>query len=147
MAVQLAGVRNGLIGLGFSLAAATEITTAQGYDSLTALAELTDTTITDLIYTVRKPGGMIPNPGANPVPANIPNPGINVGHRAITNLKLGVFVARHYLRTSRPLDDPVGTLDMVNIRPYLGLKTSEDKYENPAALPVLAKIDRIREHI
>ncbi len=52
MAVQLAGIRNGLIGLGFSQAAAAVIAQDQGYDTLTAISELTDSTIIDLILTV-----------------------------------------------------------------------------------------------
>jgi hypothetical protein len=145
MAAILAGMRNGLTGIGFSQAAANEIITAQGYDTLSALAELTDDTVTDLISTIRKPGGTIPNPGAGA--AAIPNPGINVGHRAVTNLKLATFVARHYIRTSRPMDNPVAALALNNIRAYVGLKNSEDAYKDPEQLLPLEKIDRIREHI
>jgi hypothetical protein len=84
MAVQLAGIRNSLVGLGFTQAAAIEIATTQGYNSLEALSELTDgNTIRDLIAMLRKPGGVIPNPAVPPVPANIPNPGINIRHCCI----------------------------------------------------------------
>jgi hypothetical protein len=138
-------MQNGLQGIGFTAAAATAIVTEQGYDSLTALAELTDATIGDLISTIRKPGGTIPNPGAGP--ANIPNPGINVGHRAVTNLKLAAFVARHNIRTSRPMDNPVAMLALANIQPFIGLKTAEDDYSEPSALPVLERIEQIRDHI
>jgi hypothetical protein len=62
MAAQITGTRNTLIRLGFSAAAAHEIVTEQGYDTLTALSELTDVTIADMISTIRKPGGTIPNP-------------------------------------------------------------------------------------
>jgi hypothetical protein len=97
MAAQIAGTCNGLIGFGFSAAAAHEIVTEQGNDTLTALSELTDVTIADLISTIRKPGGIIPDPAVPTIPPTIPNPGINVGHRAVTNLKkLASFVARHY---------------------------------------------------
>jgi hypothetical protein len=149
MAAQLAGMRNGLIALGFSAAAATEITEVQrqGYDSLLALSELDDDTISDLISTVRKPGGTIPNPAVPPVPADIPNPGINVGHRAIINLKLACFVTRHYVRTSRPLDNPVGLLAPNNIRRFVGLKNAENSYSDTDALPALERIEKIREHI
>jgi hypothetical protein len=60
MAAQLAGIRNGLIGIGFTQEAATEITTVQGYNSLEALAKLTDSTIRDLIGTLRKLVGLFP---------------------------------------------------------------------------------------
>jgi hypothetical protein len=146
MAVQLAGVRNGLIGLGFTQAAATAIVIEQGYDSLTAISELTDLTIVDLVATVRKPGGTILNPGAGP--PTIPNPGTNIGHRAATNLKLGTFVARHYLRrTSRPMDNPVQLLNTNNIQNFLGLKHAEDAYTEPIAVPILERIEKNRDHI
>jgi hypothetical protein len=93
-------MRNGLTGIGSSAAAATEILVAQGYDSLTTLAELTNETIKDLITTLRKPSGTIPNPAIPAIVVTIPNPGFNVGHRVATNLKLGAFVARHYHHTS-----------------------------------------------
>ena len=126
MAAHLAGVRNGLIGLGFSQAAANAITAEQGYDSLESIAELTDTTIVDLVTTIRKPGGTIPNPAIPPVPPTIPNPGVNIGHRAVTNLKLGAFVTRHYIRTFRPMDNPVQLLALNHIQTFLGLKNAED---------------------
>jgi hypothetical protein len=147
MAAQVAGMHSGLTGLGFSAAVADEITTEQGYDSIAALAELTDITISDLVSTIRKPGGTIPNPAVPAVPPTIPNPGINVGHRAITNLKLAAFVARHYQRTSRPLDSPVALLAANNIRAFVGLKNAEDAYTDPDTLPVLARIEKIRDHI
>jgi hypothetical protein len=115
MAANLAGMCNGLIDIGFTLAAATEITTGQGYDNLTAIAELTDDTVTDLISTIHKPGGMVPNPAVSPIPPHITNPGINVGHRAVTNLKLDALVARPYQRTSRLLNNPVAVLAPKNI--------------------------------
>jgi hypothetical protein len=71
MAAQIAGMRNGLVGLGFSAAAAREIVVNQGYTNLTNLAELTDTTINNLIDTIRKPGGNIPNPANPPIPPKI----------------------------------------------------------------------------
>jgi hypothetical protein len=147
MAAQQAGMRNAFNTLGFTVAGANELVTVQGYDSLGALAELTDVTITDLISTLRKPGGTIPNPAIPAVPPTIPNPGINVGHRAVTNLKLAAFVARHYYRTSRPMDNPIATLAPNHIRTFRGLKTAEDDYKVPDALPLLEKIERIRDHI
>jgi hypothetical protein len=100
MAAQQAGMRNAFNMLGFTVAGANELVTVQGYDSLGALAELTDVTITDLISTLRKPGGTIPNPAIPAVPPTIPNPGINVSHRAVTNLKLAAFV--HAITIGRP---------------------------------------------
>ncbi len=68
MAAVLAGMRNGLQLLGFSANAADEVVTQQGYNSIEAILELTDATILDLVSTIRKPGGMIPNPTVPPVP-------------------------------------------------------------------------------
>jgi hypothetical protein len=145
MAAINAGMRNGLTALGFSLAAAAAVVDDQGYDSLEALAELTDDTIVDLISTIRKPGGTIPNPAG--IPPTIPNPGVNVGHRAATNLKLAAFVARHHQRTARPMNNPVQMLGLNHIQSFLGLKNAEDSYTEPAAVPVIERIERIRDHL
>jgi hypothetical protein len=147
MAAQGAGMRNGLAALVFTDAAAAEVVIGQGYDSFDPLLELTDSTILDLVSTIRKPSGMIPNPAVPPVPLNIPNPGINIGHRAATNLKLAAFVVRHYERTSRPLDNPVATLGINNLCSYISLKNAEDAYTDPDSPPVLEKVKRIRDHI
>jgi hypothetical protein len=147
MATNQAGMRNALAAIGFTQAAALEVVTGQGYDSLDTLAELTDDTISDLISTVRKPGGTIANTAVPPIPPRIPNPGLNVGHRATTNLKLAAFVARHYIRTSRPMNNPVATLAPNSLRLFVGLKNAEDAYSEPDGLPVIERIERIRDHI
>jgi hypothetical protein len=106
---------HGLTGVGFSAAVATEILVAQGYDSIIALAELT-------IETIRKPGGTIPNRAIPAIPATIPNPGINVGPHAATNLKLGAFVARYYQCMSRANYNPVAALALNNLVHLWGSK-------------------------
>jgi hypothetical protein len=113
---------HGLTGVGFSAAVATEILVAQGYDSIIALAELTIETIKDLIATLRKPGGTIPNRAIPAIPATIPNPGINVGPHAATNLKLGAFVARYYQCMSRANYNPVAALALNNLVHLWGSK-------------------------
>jgi hypothetical protein len=64
--------------------ASNKIVIEQGYDSLTALAELTDQTCTNLIILIRRPGGTIPNPmfpvAGGPLLPKVPNPGIKVRH-------------------------------------------------------------------
>jgi hypothetical protein len=60
MAAVAAGMRTGLHAIGFTIASSDEIVNEQGYDSLTAMAELTDQTCTDLITLIRRPGGTIP---------------------------------------------------------------------------------------
>jgi hypothetical protein len=151
MAAVVAGMHSGLRAIGFTIASSDEIVDEQGYNSLTALAELTDQTCTDLITLIRQPGGTIPNPvipgqGAALLPP-ITNPGIKVGHRALTNLKVAAFIARHLIRTSRPLDSPATALTTANIARFKGLKEAEDAYTHPPAIPTLDKIDRIRSHI
>jgi hypothetical protein len=151
MAAIVAGMRTGLRAIGFTVASSDEIVGEQGYDSLGALAELTDETCADLITLIRRPGGSIPNPtlpaaGGALLPP-IPNLGIKVGHRALTNLKVAAFVARHLVRTSRPLDSPANVLTTANLATYVGLKEAEDAYSDPPAIPILDKIDRIRSHI
>jgi hypothetical protein len=150
MAAILAGMRTGLRAIGFTIASSDEIVDEQGYDSLTALAELTDQTCADLVALIRRPGGTIPNPTAGAggtVLPPIPNPGIKVGHRALTNLKLAAFAACHMIRTSRPLGSPVTALTTANLAGLAGLKEAEDAYSDPPAIPTLDKIDRIRNHI
>jgi hypothetical protein len=151
MAAIVAGMRTGLRAIGFTIASSDEIVDEQGYDSLEALAELTDQTCADLVTLIRRPGGTIPNPiipaGGAALLAPIPNPGIKVGHRALTNLKVAAFVARHMIRTSRPLGSPATALTTANLASFTGLKEAEDAYSHPPAIPTLDKIDRIRSHI
>jgi hypothetical protein len=147
----VADMPTGLCAIGFTIASSDEIVDKQGYDSLTALAELTDQTCTDLITLIRRPGGTIPNPTQLPAGApllpDIPSPGIKVGHRALTNLKTAAFVARHLIRTSRPLDSPASVLTPAFLTSLHGLKEAKDAYTHPPAIPTLDKIERIRGHI
>jgi hypothetical protein len=105
MAAIVAGMRSGLWAIGFTNDASDEIVDEQGYDSIIALAELTDQTCADLVTFIRRPGGTIANPvlpaAGDPLLPPIANPGIKVGHRALTNLKTAAFVARHIIRTYR----------------------------------------------
>jgi hypothetical protein len=141
----MAGMCTGLWPIGFSIAASDEIVDRQGYDSLTALAELMDTACADLVALIMRPGGTTPNPV--PPAAGAPNPGIKVGHRALTNLKTAAFVARHLIRTCRPLGSPAATLTTAVLANFIRLKEAEEAYSHPPAIPTLDKIDRIREHI
>jgi uncharacterized membrane protein YgcG len=151
MAAITAGMRTGLRAIGFTIAASDEIVDDQGYDSLTALAELTDQTCADLVTLIRRPGGTIANPvlpaAGDPLLPPIANPGIKVGHRALTNLKTAAFVARHIVRTSRPIDSPATVLTPAILASLHGLKEAEDAYAHPPAIPMLDKIERIRGHI
>jgi hypothetical protein len=101
---------------------AIEMVTIQGYDLLSALSELMDATIMDLISIIRKPGGTILDPSVLPIPALIPNPGINVCHQVVTNVKLSAFNARHYIRTLKPMYNPLAALAPNNIHQFIRLK-------------------------
>jgi hypothetical protein len=142
MAAITAGMKTGFRAIGFTVAASDEIVDEQGYDSLDALAELNDQTCTDLVTLIRRPGGTIANPG-DPLLPPIANPGIKVGHRALTNLKTAAFVARHLVRTSRPIDSPATVLTPAILATLHGLKEAEDAYAHPPAIPMLDKIERI----
>jgi hypothetical protein len=151
MAAINAGMRTGLRAIGFTIAASDEIVNGQGYDSLSALAELTDQTCADLVALIRRPGGTIPNPvlpaGRAPLLPPIANPGIKVGHRALTNLKTAAFVARHLIRTSRPLDSPATVLTPAILASLHGLKEAEEAYAPPPKVTILDRVERICIHI
>ena len=151
MAAILAGMRTGLRAIGFTIASSNEIVDEQGYNDLTALAELTDQTCTDLIMLIRRPGGTIPSPvvpgGSAALLPPIPNPGIKVGHRALSNLKTAAFVARHFICTSRPLDLPASVLTPAILASLNGLKEAKDAHAHPTAIPTLDKIECIQGHI
>ena len=100
---QVAALRQAYVRLGFTNAAAQNITNDQDIDSLGELKVLRDEDVVNLCKVVRRPGGMIANPqaGAPGAPAIIPNPGILVSLRAETNLKLASYWLRHQERVSR----------------------------------------------
>jgi hypothetical protein len=52
MAAILAGMRTGLRAIGFTMASSNEMVDKQGYNDLTALAELTDQRCTNLITLI-----------------------------------------------------------------------------------------------
>jgi hypothetical protein len=86
-------IRAALQRIGFSAAAATNLTDTQGMDNLDEFYLLDDTEITNLCKTVRRPGGLLAN--------NVPDPGHAITPRAETNLKLAVYFVRYQIRTSR----------------------------------------------
>lgn len=95
-------MRNALVGLGFSVAAATVIVVDQSINSVPRLATLLDTGVESLCKIVRRPGGNIPNPvlGARQ-PATIPNPGNPIPYLAEDNMKLAAYWCRYRVKTSR----------------------------------------------
>ena len=86
--------------MGFSAQAATYMTDVEEVNSLTETASMKDADVEKLCKTIRRPGGMIPNPVAG-VPAMIANPGIPVSTRAERNMKMLCYYLRYYARVSR----------------------------------------------
>jgi hypothetical protein len=89
---------------------------------------------------------VVPAAGAPLLPA-IANPGIKVGHRALTSLKTVAFLAHHLIRTSRPLDLPATALTPAILANLHGLKEAQDAYTHPPVIPTLDKIKQIQGHI
>ena len=113
--------------LGFTQAASTLLSGAQGMDDVTELGLLTDIEVDALCKLVRSPGGMIANPlGRGP---QIVAPGCGVSMRAITNLKLACYFIRHQARTSRDCDPASVTL--ARVRELRPLRVSELAYAVP----------------
>ena len=127
--------------MGFNNTAVTATTDAKGenieLDDLQDFA--TDDQVDDLIASLRRPGGLTPNPNAgNPGrPANIPNPGVFVAARAVDNLKTGCFVSRHFARTQRTLT--ADFLTAARLRTWTTFKKAEEEYEDPDEQPKLEK--------
>ena len=93
------------VGLGFTANAALKMVTQQGIDSLEELRELDDKEVENLCRVLRKPGGFMPNPNADPdpamnQPAEIFDPGTQVSTRAENLLKQACFWARNRQRLS-----------------------------------------------
>jgi hypothetical protein len=99
-------------------------------DSLQPQLQKLLSTKATLIDTIRKPGGTTPNPAIPPITPRIWNPGINVGLRAIANLKLGVFVTRHYLRTSRLMLQPANVLHLIPFATFRASRTQRTPIQN-----------------
>ena len=120
--------------MGFTLAAATAVVDNEGFDELAMLQALTEDGVKALCVTVRKPGGLMPNPdhpgGAGAAqPALIPYLGRHVSAAAEGNLKLAVYWLHFRQKTSRPTNPGDVTLD--NIRTVQTLKRWEDNYKEP----------------
>ena len=113
--------------LGFTQAASTLLSGAQGMDDVTELGLLTDIEVDALCKLVRSPGGMIANPlGRGP---QIVAPGCGVSMRAITNLKLACYFICHQTQTSRDCIPALVTL--ARVRELRPLRVSELAYTVP----------------
>ena len=106
-------------------------------NTLEELSILTDEECESLWKLVRRPGGTIPNPNvvAVGVLSRIPNPGLVVPMRAVTNLKLACFFVRHQERTSRVLAP--STITLANVRNLRALRLKEMAHEDPTDVPII----------
>ena len=71
----------------------------EGLETVEDLAVLTTERVRDIIATMRKPGGTIPNPAGG---GNIQDPGIYVPERAMHNLSVACFLCLMKERCARP---------------------------------------------
>ena len=122
------------VGLGFTANAALKMVTQQSIDSLEELRELDDKEVENLCRVLRKPGGFMPNPNADPdpamnQPAEIFDPGTQVSTRAENLLKQACFWARNRHRLSR-VTVP-GDLVLAAVRTITSLRKSELAHKDP----------------
>ena len=100
---DLPALRQMLVRLGCTNPAAQYITDVGrgGMDTIEAFENLTDEQVEDLVKSVRRPGGTIPNPNANVAgqPPEITNPGIPISLKAQVNIQLLLYVVIHEVMT------------------------------------------------
>jgi hypothetical protein len=137
----VAAFRTALRAIGFSIEAARTITDDQEISSIEELKMLFDNDVVELCKALRRPGGTIINPAAGQF-GQIPNPGINIPLRAVENLKMAAYYARHHDRISRPLL-PAG-LTLANVRLLRPLKDHELAHQQPDEVPVIDEKDMVR---
>ena len=136
----IAAIHSALGRLGFTGAAQTFTTNAQGLDTLEEFRILTDSEVESLVKVIRRPGGTIAGaaPGAAPDP-RIPNPGIAVSLRAENNLNLSCYYLRHKHKTSRTVN--ANDITPTNVRALHDFKEWEDTQDDPSALELTAQPD------
>ena len=123
--------------LGFSPEAAGLLVDDQGMDTLEELSILEDEECDSLCKLLRRPGCTIPNPNVAvaDAPARIPNPGLVVPMRAVTNLKLACYFVRHQERTSRILAP--GNVTLASCRNLRALRLKEQAHQDPNDVPII----------
>lgn len=137
-------LRASLTRIGFSAAAARQITEVQNLNELEEIKLLQDDDVSNLCKALRRPGGMIPNPHPeDPNEVNmIINPGVVVPMRAQTNLQLAAFFLRHQDRISRPVT--AAGITTATVRAMRPLKEHESAKREAADVPKLNEKDMVK---
>lgn len=132
--------------------AACAVLAAQDKENLRieSLTNFQDETVTSLCQALRKPGGTIAGtlpPGApvGAIPPQIPNPGVYVSAMAERNLKVAVYIARHFTRTGRTLTSDF--LTVVRFQRYAYFQKAEEDYKEPDDLLKLEKVEKVWDFI
>ena len=106
----------------------------QGLDDFDELDGFSEDDMKTLCYTIRRPGGTIPNPRARTSgqPPTIKDPGNVVSMVAEKRLILTAYAAMHQTRTSRPIN--ALTMTRPFIMSLAPLREQELVYKDPAAI-------------
>jgi hypothetical protein len=120
-----------------------------GLESFDDFRSLTAKDITAICSYIRKPGGTIPNPNAQVPgqPAEIPNPGVPVGHVHELRLEMLRYFVFHSYRIQRPCNAQFMTL--ARLQAIYKLE-KEDKPKDTDKLPLpkaITKAEEIRTNL
>ena len=107
------------------------IVTRSNLESFDDLLQLTSDTVSDYCHTLRRPGGIIPDPRDPNNPAvYIQNPGCPISQITERRLTLAVFAAHYYDSIGRPVDNQ--TMSWARIQHFATYITIRKNYLAPA---------------
>ena len=142
----MADFTNMLIRMNFTAGAGQVIATEQQIANLDTLRSLLDSDVERLCKTVRRSGGLIPNPTAPPFgqppdaanPPYIYNPGVPIALIAENKLKLTAYYLRHQVRIGRTaLAANIMSADVLLMR---SIREHEEAHEQPSERPELKNV-------
>ena len=116
-----------------------EVIQAEGLNTVSDFADFDKEDIETLCSSVRKPGGVIPNPNAGVAgqPATIPNPGHSIPAICEKRLILAAFTARIYKSIGRPINQT--TLNRGRLKQFEAHRLLIEEHDDPEKLPVVSK--------